>query len=89
MIVTEEEIVLRTLLGTTLRVDRETGVLKSIEVDVEETREECQDKNKRDNYKANGKLLQKSIMSIYAAKNSPSILRTATSLPQKVSYPTT
>lgn len=33
MVVTEDEIVLRTLLGTTLRVDRETGGLKSIEVD--------------------------------------------------------
>lgn len=31
--VTEDEIVLRTLLGTTIRVDREIGGLKSIEVD--------------------------------------------------------
>jgi hypothetical protein len=89
MIVTEDEIVLTTLLGTTLRVDRETEGLKSIEVDEGEMRGVCQDRNKQDNYKANGRLLQKSIMPIYAAENSPSILRTATSLPQKVSYPTT
>lgn len=88
MIVTVDEIVLRTLLGTTLRLDRKTGGLKSIEVNVEETREVFQDKNKRDNYKSNGKLLQKPIMPIPAAENSFSILRKAILLPQKVSYPT-
>ena len=39
--VTEDEIVLRTLLGTKIRVDRETGGLKSIEVDEGEMGGEC------------------------------------------------
>jgi hypothetical protein len=89
MIVTEDEIVLRTLLGTTLRMERQTGGSKSIEVDVEETREVCQDRNKQDNDKANGKFMLKLIMPNNAAENSLSILRTASILPPKVSYPTT
>ena len=39
--VTKDEIVLRTLLGTSLRVDRETGELKSIEIDEGEIGGQC------------------------------------------------
>jgi hypothetical protein len=74
MVVTEDEIVLRTLLGTTLRVDRETGGLKSIEVDEGELGGVCQDRSKQDNHKSNGKLMQKSIIPGHDAENALSIL---------------
>ena len=86
--VTEDEIVLMTLLGTTIRADRETGGLKSIEVDEGEIGGECHDRSKQDNHKSNGKLIQKSIMPSNSSDNTQSILRTASLLAPKVSYPT-
>jgi hypothetical protein len=88
MVVTQGEIVLRTLLGTTIRVERETGALKSIDVGEGELEGEWQDRSKQDNHKLNGKLMQKSIMSGNASEKSLSILRKVTLLHPKVSYPT-
>jgi hypothetical protein len=88
MVVTQGEILLRTLLGTTIRVERETGALKSIDVGEGELEGEWQDRSKQDNHKLNGKLMQKSIMSGNASEKSLSILRKATLLHPKVSYPT-